>query len=72
MDGQYAPRRCDGFAANLGRKTLDEGKRETGFAGNYRIIKAASLLHEDVERRRPAGVGRVVSQYCQIRRSLLQ
>lgn len=33
---------------------------------------AASLLHEDAERRRPAGVGRTVSRYCQIRRSLLQ
>ena len=72
MDGQYTPRKHDSFAADLGRKALDEGKRETDSAGNYRIVEAASLLHEDAERRRPAGVGRVVSQYCQIRRSLLQ
>ena len=72
MDGQYAPRKCDGFAADLGRKALDERKRETDSAGNCGVIEAASLLHEDAERRRPAGVGRAVSQYCQIRRSLLQ
>ena len=62
MDGQYTPRKHDGFAADLGRKVLDEGKRKTGFAGNCGAIEATSLLHEDAERRRPAGVGRAVKE----------
>ena len=62
MDGQYTPRKHDGFAADLGRKALDEGKRENDSAGNRRVVEAASLLHEDVERRRPAGVGRAVKE----------
>lgn len=39
MDGQYTPRKHDGFAANLGRKTLDERKRETDSTGNHGIIE---------------------------------